>query len=408
MVQLLLEALGGDRRRPKGAAASENARSAPENQPVQCYHVDSRLSGEIKDIGRIRWGKPFRILKYCLEAIWFRFRYGVKNFYYVPAPGLRSAIYRDWIVMALCRPFFQTIILHWHAVGLGAWLETDARPLERWVTRLLLCNSDLSIVLGPFYESDVAKLAPKRVESVPNGIPDPCPFFDKEVLPRRLARAAARARLLGSEVPAEFSQLSMADDPQIFRVLYLSLCLREKGIFDTLEAVALANRKLSEQNSPLRIHLSVAGKFWDEREREEFNERIARTDLNGSDASRRPTVRFHGFVSRDEKDQLLRESDCFCFPTYYSSEGHPVSLLEAMAYGLPIITTRWRAVPELFPTGFPGLVEPRAPEQVAGVLQKFIREDYERSSRQTFQEKFMVARFAERITAALLTVAKQT
>ena len=51
----------------------------------------------------------------------------MKNFYYVPAPGKRVALYRDWLVMLLCRPFFKNIILHWHAAGLAKWLETSTK-----------------------------------------------------------------------------------------------------------------------------------------------------------------------------------------------------------------------------------------------------------------------------------------
>ena len=41
----------------------------------------------------------------------------LKIFYYVPAPGKRVALYRDWLVMFICRPFFSGVILHWHAVA---------------------------------------------------------------------------------------------------------------------------------------------------------------------------------------------------------------------------------------------------------------------------------------------------
>src|SRR5258708_4680648 len=281
MVQLLIDSLGGDRRRAQKLAAPERL-SLPKNQtnhPIECFHVDCRVSEDTQDIGRIRLGKACRIFKYCVEAIWCRFRHGASCLYYVPAPGVRSAVYRDWIVMALCRPFFRKIILHWHAVGLGAWLETDAKPFERWVTRRLLSNSDLSIVLGSFYRADVAKLVPKRIEAVPNGIPDHCPGFEQDVLPRRRARSAARQRLMAGQSPSKTDMEHGGNDPQIFRVLFLSLCTREKGIFDALEAVAFGNKMLSDARSPIRLHLTIAGKFWHAREKTEFDERLAQADL---------------------------------------------------------------------------------------------------------------------------------
>ena len=76
-------------------------------------------------------------------------------------------------------------------------------------------------------------------------------------------------------------------------------------------------------------------------------------------------VQYLGFVSGDQKNQLLREADLFCFPTYYENENQPVNLIEAMAFGLPILTTRWRSLPELFPANYPGLVNVRSPEQIA-------------------------------------------
>ena len=60
-------------------------------------------------------------------------------------------------------------------------------------------------------------------------------------------------------------------------------------------------------------------------------------------------IRHVGFLSGDAKAEILRKTDLFCFPTYYANEGQPLNLIEAMAYGIPAVTTRWRAIPELFP-----------------------------------------------------------
>src|SRR5688572_6162979 len=80
MVKLMLDHLGGDvRKRPADAPA------APDG--IECYHVDARYSNDLEDIGSFRVVKAWLAVRYCLEAIWCRFRYGADTFYYVPAPG---------------------------------------------------------------------------------------------------------------------------------------------------------------------------------------------------------------------------------------------------------------------------------------------------------------------------------
>ena len=113
MVKLMLDGFGGDRRQRRNRPPSAGALG------LECYHVNAQLSKTLENIGEIQSIKLLRLFLFCLEAIWCRFRYGVDNFYYVPAPGKRVALYRDWLVMLLCRPFFKNVILHWHAAGPG-------------------------------------------------------------------------------------------------------------------------------------------------------------------------------------------------------------------------------------------------------------------------------------------------
>ncbi|MEI9959619.1 MAG: glycosyltransferase [Limisphaerales bacterium] len=79
-------------------------------------------------------------------------------------------------------------------------------------------------------------------------------------------------------------------------------------------------------------------------------------------------VRVLGFVSSAKKEKALRDADVFCFPTHYLGENQPVNLIEAMAFGLPIVTTRWRSLPEMFPAGYPGLISGQAPNEIADKL----------------------------------------
>lgn len=119
MVQLMLEGFGGDQRSVSAGAASSGEFG------ISCYHVNARFSGTMLDIGAFQVRKVTRLLVFCLNAVYLRFRHRVTTLYYVPAPGTRAALYRDWMVMLLSRPFFKRVVLHWHAAGLASTLAAS-------------------------------------------------------------------------------------------------------------------------------------------------------------------------------------------------------------------------------------------------------------------------------------------
>ena len=371
MVKLMLDGLGGDCRNNGGHSG-----------PVQCYHVNAQVSDNMEDIGTFRIGKLLTLLRYCLEAIWCRIRFGVRSFYYVPAPGKRAALYRDWIVMLLCRPFFRKFIHHWHAVGVGDWLRKEGRWFERAITRLLMGNPTLGIALAIPSMRDALWTLSDKVEIVPNGIPDPFPDFETSVLPQRRARLAERKALLAGR-----------SGTTVFRVLYIAHCIREKGIFDTLDGVAIANAALREKGSPISIHLTVAGAFIHPGEEREFQTRLTQPDLAGA-------VEYAGFVGGEKKTALLRDCDCLCFPTYYHAESFGLVVVEAMAAGMAVVTTRWRAIPELLPPDYPGYVPAKSPAAVAAALEVAITEDAE-NLRSSFLNRFTIERHVEMLGKAL-------
>ncbi len=398
MVQLMLAGFGGGHqqggRNGHGGQPATGAGNVESARGIECYHVNARISDTLQDIGHVRCAKFLMLVAYCLQAIWFRFRYGVKNFYYIPAPGKHTALYRDWLVMFLCRPFFKRVVLHWHAAGLGKWLEREVQIRTRSLTFLAYKHVDLSIVLSHFNLSDAEKLLPKRVLKVPNGIPDPCPDYETLVLPRRRARLTVRRKLLAGEPPSPADLAMAGDRPEVIKVLFLGHCMRQKGLFDALEAVELANEHFVRNALPLRVHLTAAGEFVDAAERTEFERRIQpRGGLE--------IATYRGFVSGADKRTVLMDSDCLCFPTYYSAESFGLVLVEAMAFGLPIVATRWRALPELFPPNYPGLVDVRAPDQAAAALRGLMVSPTGEDLRQLFIQRFTLDRFLENLAGAL-------
>ena len=98
---------------------------------------------------------------------------------------------------------------------------------------------------------------------------------------------------------------------------------------------------------------------------------------------------------------MFRESDCFCFPSYYQAESFGIVLIEAMAFGLPIITARWRTIPELLPPGYGGLVDPRSPEQIAKAMEQLLHERYDPGLRARFLERYTAQKLGDNLKAAL-------
>lgn len=57
------------------------------------------------------------------------------------------------------------------------------------------------------------------------------------------------------------------------------------------------------------------------------------------------SVEFPGWVRDKEKDKLLRQADVFFLPSY--NEGMPMSILDAMGYGLPVVSTNVGGIPKI-------------------------------------------------------------
>jgi glycosyltransferase involved in cell wall biosynthesis len=290
------------------------------------------------------------------------------------------------MVMLICRCVFKKIVLHWHAAGLASWLETTVSMRTRAWTYHFMKRVDLSIVLSQYNRADAEKIFSRQIRVVSNGIPDPCPDFQQQVLPRRKARFAVRRKMLTGQPLTQEDMPHTEGAPNIVRVLYLAHCTREKGLFDTISGVALARQRLAERKFAVSLRLQIAGSFVSAGEKAEFERLLAQPDVAD-------LIEYFGFVSGGQKNRLLRDADLFCFPTYYENENQPVNLIEAMAFGLPILTTRWRSVPELFPANYPGLVDIRSPEQIANVMPALMAGEAGDGFRDIFLRNFTLERY---------------
>jgi len=380
MVAQLLENVGG--------------RGAADGEELTFHHVNARLSRDLEDIGSWRIGKLLLLAGRIVEAwvVWLCHRPDV--FYYVPGPAKTSAIFRDWLVLLLLAPLFPRRAYHWHAAGLGSWVSEGLgrNQLGARLTRWLFRNHELSIVMNDYARAEVKVFAPQRIEIVANGIADPCPDFASAVLPERGNRLCDRTRKDGGSVAP-------------FRLLFLGLATASKGLFDSIDAVARANTQLEAEGSARRVRLTVAGAFIDSAEEKQFRQRLAEKDLLvfiGDEVE--CAVTYAGHVDALFKAQLLRESDALCFASYFPNEVQPVSIVESLAFGMPVILTRWHGLPSMIPAELSHLIEPRDVTGLADRLPQLFDEERFAEYRRCYLERYTIAQHCGRMRAVLLSL----
>jgi len=166
------------------------------------------------------------------------------------------------------------------------------------------------------------------------------------------------------------------------RFLFLGRMDTWKGIDDLLDAA----QRVTQRHVP--FHLTLAGPPGTAGNASTLKGKIASRGL-------RAVVDYSGPVFGSGKDRLLREADVYVQPSH--NEGMPISLLEALAYGLAVVATRVGAVPEVIGHGREGLlVEARNVEPLASAMETMCREDALRESMSVAAGRLARGRFGLR------------
>ena len=120
-------------------------------------------------------------------------------------------------------------------------------------------------------------------------------------------------------------------------ILFAATLYREKGYLDLIEAFAQVAPKYPEWK------LVLAGNGSQEKGiGKAMQLRVGNR------------VRFLGWVKGADKDRAFRSASIFCLPSY--AEGFPMAVLDAWAYGLPVVTTPVGGVPDIVVDGENGLL----------------------------------------------------
>lgn len=342
--------------------------------------VEMRLSDSLKEIGGFSARKALRAL-FALGCLFrARLRGKIDVLYYVPATGLRSQLYRDWLLLGLGRRLASRTFLHWHGLGLRELYETSLRDWEKWLTRWTYGRHDTSLLVNPTHADEVRWAEPRNVKVFPNFIADPCSDFRGSVLPRRDKRFGVRRHIFD-----RCDGPNAATEGAALRVLFLGHCTRSKGLFDLINAVALANAQSIERGARACVRLEVAGEFFDADERAEFERRIAAPEALLADGEQ--AVAYLGYLEDAAKKAAFLRADVFCLPTYFRTETQGVVLIEALNYGLEVIVTDWHGLPAMLPETV-SVVPVRSPASICRAILQSAVTNSARAHREYFLERY--------------------
>ncbi|MEZ5541461.1 MAG: glycosyltransferase family 4 protein [Pseudomonadota bacterium] len=171
------------------------------------------------------------------------------------------------------------------------------------------------------------------------------------------------------------------------RLLYLARLEPDKGVLELIDAV------VSLLQGGADITLTIAG---DGAAMEQVRARVAAHDRFHD------RLRIAGYVRGEQKAEVLRSHHVYCFPTQYG-EGMPNSVLEAMAFGMPVITCPVGGISDFFEDGRMGaLLDGNRPATVARAIAAVIADRSRLADMSRYNHNYARAHFLASGAAAML------
>jgi glycosyltransferase involved in cell wall biosynthesis len=326
-----------------------------EYSDVTLVHLPMLFSKDSSSQGKLSLRKIGALVKLVFRTYRARFQRGIRFLYFSPGGPTPSAVMRDCIYLLAVRPIMRGEMLVFHSSGVAEYIH-KMPLLVRAVLRSGFSRAQLAVQLS--------------ANSPPDGM-----LID-----------AHETRIISNSVPDEAGAWFRRTPSDVLRILYVGLITSGKGVRDLL----LAGRDLSDNG--IGFALKLVGSFRSLREEHELRE-IAAGLPAGS-------VEFLGPLSGEAKRSIFRSNDVFCFPSFWHTETFPLVLLEALSFGMPIVASRWRGIPDLLGQdgGCGTLVDLHSIRQISLALGRLavdreFRERQSRQARQRYEERFRLDRF---------------
>lgn len=238
----------------------------------------------------------------------------------------RASFWRKCFYMLLAAVARVPVVLHLHGAEFAVFYANECGPLKRWLIRFVFEHVDRVVVLSSAWQHWV-----------------------KETFKRSCIRVVHNPVLV-PRTPIPWT--SRIKDS----VLFLGRLGKRKGVYDLVNAAA----QVAKTAEDFQLLLGGDGE-------------LDRVQALAKQLGIGDRVKLLGWVQGEEKERHLTSSMIFVLPSYH--EGLPMSMLEAMAAGLPIISTQIGGIPEAVTDGVEGfLIEPGEIEALADRINRLLND----------------------------------
>jgi len=281
----------------------------------------------------------------------------------------KRAVLRDSLFALLARATGRRLIVFWRGWEWNFYRKEIVNGrMMRWWFRQTLLRTDTTITLGTEFESALRAL---------DGLAD-----------RRYVRETTVADDSLLDMPAErLSEIRMS--ARNFNLLFMSRLVPNKGLNEAIRAYEMVRATRDD------VRMSIAG---DGPELAAAQEYVRRRGI--------PDVTFAGHVEGVAKHELLLDASLLLFPSM--EEGLPNVLLEAMLYGMPVVTLPTGGIGDVVTDRVNGLLAgTSAPRELARLVLEILdhpelRQAMVSVNQAVARDRFVPAKVAARLAARLL------
>lgn len=260
-------------------------------------------------------------------------------FYLCLSTSNRGSI-RDSIIVDIIKRNAPSakLIVHHHGGSFKSFYEGSS-PRKKKIIKKYLNYADRVIVLTEKLSLMFKDIVPEcKVKIVSNAVRD-CDRLDNKRLDDKFA---------------------LLKQKKCINIIYLSNMIKSKGYIKVLDAAVLLKK------DDLKVNFTFAGEFKKSKEKDTYYQYIKKSHLEND-------VSYIGSVDGMDKKNLLFKGDIFVLPTLYPHEGQPISILEAMASGMPVVTTAQGGISDVIRNGINGIiVEECTSEQISYAIKYLV------------------------------------